>query len=183
MSETTAEVTAPDVDAPEAETVETESEKFDADRAMAKIRKANDEAKGLRSRVKELEAYEAKVREIEEAQKSEAQKIQERADKAEQRAQAIEAELIRERIARRHKIDDDDLELLGTGTEDQLDARAKKIAALKAAAVGAAATAPPSDKPVQQLRPGATGAEKDIAPPDAYPSSWRTAKTAQTRKE
>lgn len=183
MSETTAEVTAPEVEAPEVETAETDSEKFDSERAMAKIRKANDEAKGLRSRVKELEAYEAKVREIEESQKSEAQKIQERADKAEQRAKDVEAELIRERIARRHKIDDDDLELLGTGTEEQLDARAKKIAAMRTAATGATVTAPPSDKPVQQLRPGATGAETDIAPPDAYPSSWRTARTAQTRKE
>ena len=182
MSETTTEVTAPEVEAPEAETTD-ESEKFDADRAMAKIRKANDEAKGLRSRVKELEAYEAKVREIEEAKKSESDKIQERAAKAEKDAQDARHELLVERIARRHHLDDDDMDLLGTGTEEQLEARAKKIAAKNAAAAGREVTGPPSDKPVSQLRPGATGTDKSIAPPDAYPSSWRTAKTAQTRKE
>lgn len=182
MSETTTEATAP-VETPEVDTTLEESEKFDAERAMAKIRKANDEAKGLRSRVKELEAYESKVREIEEAKKSDEQRIQERAEQAERDAQAARNELLVERIARRHRLDDDDMDLLGTGTEEQLEARAKKIAAKNQAAAGASAIAPPSDKPVQQLRPGATGAEKDIAPPDAYPSSWRTAKTAQTRKE
>jgi phage protein D len=183
MSETTTEVTAPEAEAPEVEAPAAESdEKFDADRAMAKIRKANDEAKGLRARVKDLEAYEAKVREIEESQKSESQKVQERADRAEQRAKAVEAELIRERIARRHKIDDDDLDLLGTGTEVELETRAKKIAALKAAALEREATVPPSDKPVEKLRPGATPSDVDLRGKDAYPSSWRTART-QTRKE
>ena len=159
-----------------------EPEAFDQERAMDKINKANAEARNLRTRVKELEAYEAKVRDIEEAQKSEAQKIQERADAAEQRAKAAETELVRERIARRHKIDDDDLDLLGTGTEEQIEARAERLAALKAAAVAAQVTAPPSEKPTESLRPGATPAGKDISPPDAYPSSWRTART-QTRKE
>jgi hypothetical protein len=181
MSETTTEVTEP-VEAQEAETA-AESEQFVVARAMAKIRKANDEARGLRSRVKELEAYEAKVREIEESQKSEAQKIQERAEQAERDAQAARNELLVERIARRHRLDDDDMDLLGTGTEEQLEARAKKIAAKNAAAAGAQATAPPSGKPVEKLRPGATSTETDIEPQDAYPSSWRTAKTAQTRKE
>lgn len=174
MSETTAEVTAPEVEAPEVDTASEESEKFDAERAMAKIRKANDEAKGLRSRVKELEAYEAKVREIEEAKKSEDQKIQERADAAEKRAQAVEAELLRERIARRHKIDEDDMDLLGSGTEEQIEARAKRIAAKNAAAAAVQATAPPSEKPVEKLRPGATGADKDITSQTAYPSHWST---------
>jgi seryl-tRNA(Sec) selenium transferase len=181
MSDTTTAETTAETDAPEAE--ETSTESFDQDRAMAKIRKANDEAKGLRARVKELEALEAKVRDYEESQKSEAEKVQERAAKAEQRALAAETELIRERIARRHQISDDDLELLGTGTEDQIEARAKRIAALQAAAVAAKATVPPSDKPVEKLRPGATSTDDDITSPDAYPSSWRTARTLQTRKD
>ena len=182
MSETTTEVTA-ETEAPEAVVAETETEKWDPERAQAKIKKANDEARNLRTRVKELEALEVKVREFEESQKTESQKVQERAEQAEQRAQAVEAELLRERIARRHKIDEDDMDLLGSGTEEQIEARAKRIAAKNAAAAAVAATAPPSDKPVQQLRPGATGADKDIAPPDAYPSSWRTARTQQTRKD
>src|SRR5690349_13743920 len=173
MSETaTTEVTV-GTEAPVVED-DTNAESFDQERAMAKIRKANDEAKGLRARVKELEALESKVHEFEESQKSEAQKIQDRAAKAEQRALAAETELIRERIARRYQVSDDDLELLGSGTEDQIEARAKRIAALNAAAAAVKATVPPSEKPVEKLRPGSTAADEDINSPDAYPSSWRT---------
>jgi hypothetical protein len=167
-------VTVDPVEAPEAE--QETAEVFDQDRAMAKIKKANDEAKGLRSRVKELEAYEAKVREIEESQKSEADKVQERAAAAEKRASDAEAELARERIARRHHLDEDDMDLLGSGTEEQIEARAKKIAAKNAAVAAAAGTAPPSGKPVEKLRPGATTADKDLAPQDAYPAHWITKK-------
>lgn len=178
MSEaTTTEVTV-ETEAPEADEQTTEA--FDQERALAKINKANSEAKGLRARVKELEALEAKVREYEDSQKSEAEKIQARAELAEKRATSAEADLIRERIARRHKIDEDDMDLLGSGTEEQIEARAKKIAAKNAAAVGAQATAPPSEKPVEKLRPGATTADKSVAPSDAYPSSWRTARSQQT---
>lgn len=174
---------APATEAPEAEEATTSTEAFDQDRALAKIKKANDEARSLRTRIKELEAFESKIKELEDSQKSEAQKVQERAQKAEQDAAEARSELARERIARRYKIDDEDLELLGTGTEEQLEARAKRIAALNAAAAKIAAVAPPSEKPVEKLRPGVTGADASLAPPDAYPSSWRTAKTAQTRKE
>ena len=75
------------------------------------------------------------------------------------------------------------MDLLGTCTEEQLEASSKKIAAKNAASAGVAATVPPSEKPVEKLRPGATSTDKDITAPDAYPSSWRTAKTQQTRKD
>lgn len=179
MSETATEATA-ETEALEATEDAPETEEFDAERAKAKIAKQNSEARGLRNRVKELEAFEAKVREIEEAQKSEAQKIQERAEKAERDAQAARDELARERIARRYKIDDDDLDLLGTGTEEMIEARAKRIAALKAAA-DKPVVVPPSGKPVEKLRPGATSTEQDISSPDAYPAHWRTAKSATSK--
>lgn len=170
MSDVVTDVTV-ETEAPEADEQTTEA--FDQERAMAKIKKANDEAKGLRTRVKELEALEAKVREYEDSQKSEAEKIQSRAEKAEQRAQAVEAELIRERIARRHHLDEDDMDLLGAGTEEQIEARAKKIAAKNAAAAGVTATAPPTEKPTERLRPGATSTEANLEPPDAYPAHWK----------
>jgi hypothetical protein len=170
MSDVVTDVPAAPVDAPEAE--QETAEVFDQDRAMAKIKKANDEAKGLRTRVKELEAYEAKVREFEESQKSEADKVQERAAAAEKRASDAEAELTRERIARRHHLDEDDMDLLGSGTEEQIEARAKKIATKNAAVAAASGTAPPSGKPVERLRPGATTSDKDLAPQDAYPAHW-----------
>ncbi len=141
------------------------------------------EAAKYRTKAKEGASAAAELERIRDSQKTETEKVQERASKAEQRAQAAEAELIRERIARRHKIDDEDLDLLGTGTEEQLEARAKRLSALNAAAVAAKATVPPSEKPVEKLRPGATSTDDDITSPDAYPSSWRTAKTLQTRKD
>lgn len=158
--------------APEAET----DEPFDKQRALDKITKANNEAKGLRSRVKELEAYEAKVREIEDAKKPEMDRLSERATKAEQRAQELESNLIRERIARRHSISDDDLDLLGSGSEEQIEARAQRIAALKAASTPAPVAAPPSDRSREQLRPGATPAEAPNAETDAYPADWLPAR-------
>lgn len=159
------------VEAPVAST----PEPFDEQRALEKITKANSEAKGLRARVKELEAYEAKVREIEDAKKPELDRLSERATKAEQRAQQVETELIRERIARRHSITDDDLDLLGSGTEDQIEARAKRIAALKTAATPASVP-PPSDRTREQLRPGATPAQAPAAETDAYPADWLPAR-------
>lgn len=130
-----------------------------------------------------LAERDARLKELEDRDKSEEEKRTERLAKAERERDDIRSELIRERIARRHKIDDDDLDLLGSGTEEEIEARAKKIAAKNAAAAGVAATVPPSEKPVEKLRPGATSTDKDITAPDAYPSSWRTAKTQQTRKD
>lgn len=171
-------VSEPAVDeAPEAE--QTQQEPFDEQRARDKISKVTSEAKGLRVRVKELEALESQVKAAEDAKKSEIERISDRAAKAEQRAQQVEAELIRERIARRHSISDDDLDLLGSGTEEQLEARAKRIADLKSAATPAASTAPPSDRSTAKLRPGATPAEAPAAQQDAYPAHWRTSR-AQT---
>jgi chromosomal replication initiation ATPase DnaA len=147
-----------------------EAEPFDADRAKAKIAKVNGEAKGLRARVKELEAYEAQVKAAEDATKSEIEKAADRAAKAEQRAAQVESELIRERIARRYKIADDDLDLLGSGTEAEIEGRAKRIAAKDAAA--SKVEAPPSDRPVEKLRPGALPAEAPKPESNLYPASW-----------
>jgi len=170
MSETTVEQ-ASEVEAPEVETDET-AENFDAKRAMDKIAKANSEAKGLRSRVKELETYEAKVRELEESQKSEQQKVIERAEKAEQDANAARSELIRERIARRHGIADEDMDLLGSGTEEEIEGRAKRLAALSAAAAGTDETpAPPTSRTAEKLRPGASPKTPTEAP-KSYPAGW-----------
>lgn len=159
-----------------------EAEPFDADKAKARIAKVYGEAKGLRARVKELEAYEAQAKAAEDAKKPEIERLTDRAAKAEQRAAEVEAELTRERVARRHGITDDEIDLLGSGSEDEIEGRAKRIAALKATAT-AAPPAPPSDRSVVKLRPGATPAETPPPETDAYPSSWRTARTQQTRKE
>lgn len=179
IAEPTVQVVA-QVEAPEAET--DENEPFDESRARAKIAKANSEAKGLRSRVKELEAYEAKVRAIEESQKSEQQKLSERAEAAERERESTRAELVRERVARRFSISDDDFDLLGSGTEEQITARAERIAAKDAAAkaLESVTTVPRTDRPVEKLRPGATPVEVPLGEQDAYPAHWLPARAQQT---
>lgn len=49
---------------------------------------------------------------------------------------ALEAELARERAARKHNLDDDVLEFLTGTTEEQIEAQAAKLASLKPAAQG-----------------------------------------------
>jgi hypothetical protein len=168
-------------DAAVQETTETPEQKIARlEKEAADTRK---EAAKYRTTARENAAAKAELEQIRESQKSEAQKIQERAEKAERDAQDARTELLVERIARRHHLDDDDMDLLGTGTEEQLEARAQKIAAKNKAAADREVTVPPSDKPVEQLRPGATPSDVDLRGKDAYPSSWPTARTKRTRKE
>jgi membrane protein involved in colicin uptake len=63
-----------------------EEELFDRARAEAKIKKANSEAKSLRERLKEIEPLAKKAKELEDAQKSEQERLTEQLTAAEQRA-------------------------------------------------------------------------------------------------
>jgi hypothetical protein len=69
---------------------EGDDEQFDAERAKAKIAKANSEAAGLRKRMKDLEARAAKADEYEQAQKTESEKVAERIAAAEKAATEAE---------------------------------------------------------------------------------------------
>ena len=57
---------------------ESDEEPFDAARAKAKIRRVNQEAAGLRKRLKELEPLAAKAKQIEDAEKTEVERLQSR---------------------------------------------------------------------------------------------------------
>jgi hypothetical protein len=126
-------------------------EPFDADRAMEKIRKANSEAENLRRRLKELEPKAAEYDSLVEASKSEMQRIQEAHTTAAKAAEDAQAEALRYRIALQHGISTDDLDLLGSGTEEQIQARAQRIASLHA-------QAKPADPPPARNAPALPGA-------------------------
>lgn len=81
------------VTAPEAEVAE--EEPFDRARAEAKIKKANSEAKALRDRLKALEPLAQKAKELEDAQKSDQERLTEQLTAA----QAREAKAIRVAVA------------------------------------------------------------------------------------
>lgn len=79
--------------------------------------------------IKELKARAARLDEIEESQKSEADKAAERLSKAEQRAAEAEARVLRREVAIEHKLDKDDAALLDALTdEDAMRRFAERLA-------------------------------------------------------
>jgi hypothetical protein len=168
MSDPVVTADATETDAPEEQVEQSKDWESEAARWKRISRDNEAKAKANAAAAQELE-------QLREAQKSEQQKSAERAEKAERDAAETKAELIRERLGRRFHLDDDDLELLGTGTEEQLTARAERIKAKNDALAAASgkSDAPPSDRPTQKLRPGASPVEAPPADTDAYPAHWR----------
>lgn len=107
--------------------------------------------------------------EAEEAAKTEVQRATERAAEAERVAAEREAQLNILRAAAKHGIPEEDHDLLGSGTPEELDARAARLAARYPS--GAAPTPPPSNRPVEGLRPGASPTPP-AAPDTSYPAAW-----------
>jgi outer membrane biosynthesis protein TonB len=101
----------------------------EAEKWKALSRKHEDTAKANADKAKRLD-------ELEESQKTELQKAADAAAKAQADAAAARAELAVKSAALKHKLSDEDLDLLGThGTAEEIDARAERLAArLKAAA-------------------------------------------------
>lgn len=105
---------------------------------------------------KQLDEYQTLV----EASKSEQQRKDEAVAAAERKAEQASAEAIRYKAAATHGISAEHFDLLGTGTEEEVSARAEKVAALLAANALPAAPGSPPTRPVEQLRPGATPADQ-----------------------
>lgn len=107
-----------------------------------------------------------KYREFEEAQKTEIQKATERAQSVEQELAAERAQNARLLAAATHSIPPELIELLGSGTAEEINARAEVLAErLKAAAPAA----PTSSRPVESLTPGAAPASNSGT---ASPDQW-----------
>jgi hypothetical protein len=133
---------------------------------LAKVRR---EAAGYRMKLKESEPLVKKALEAEEASKTDIQRANERATKAEAALQERDIGFARLELAVKYSVQPEDIDLIGSGTREEMDARAKRIAALNAAASKAAP--PPTDRPVEGLRPGATP-EPPKPADDSYPASW-----------
>ncbi|MEW2463138.1 hypothetical protein AB0872_20840 [Microbacterium sp. NPDC047426] len=84
------------VTAPEAEG--SEEEPFDRVRAESKIRKANSENKNLRERLKALEPLAQRAQELEDAKKSEQERLTEQLTAAEQRIQQFRQRAVRSEV-------------------------------------------------------------------------------------
>lgn len=118
------------------------------------LTKANKEAASYRTKVKELEPKAKMADALEEASKTEQQRLQEAAENAQRGLAAAQAEALRYRLAAKYGVPEEDFDLLGVGSEEELEDRAKRLAAKNAA------VAPPATRrPQEQLRPGATPGE------------------------
>lgn len=120
-----------DTDAPEAEEKSEDwRENFDATKAAEKIRKLQSESKNLRTRAKQAEDKAAGVEE------------------KDSRISTLEAELLRERVARKLSLPDELVDRLRGDDEDSMLADAEKLVELLAP------RRPSSQRPVEKLRGG-----------------------------
>ncbi|WP_458089505.1 hypothetical protein [Streptomyces malaysiensis] len=127
------------------------------------------DALGFKSKdeIDQLRQAAQKYAEFEDAQKSEIQKAQERAQTFEQQLADERAQNARLLAAATHNIPPELIELLGSGTTDEINSRAEVLAEkLKAAAP---APAPTSARPVESLTPGAAPASSAGG---ATPDQW-----------
>lgn len=136
----------------------------DKDAIIEKLRKEN---ANWRTRLRDadpiIKAHEA----AEEAAKTEVQRATERAAAVEK----ANSELVREVVATKYGVPEEDLDFLGSGTREEMEAKGARYQA-RFATTTAATPPPPSDRPVESLRPGASPTPP-AAPDTSYPESWR----------
>lgn len=138
------------------------------------ITKAIKEAANYRTQVAEMKPRADQFASLEEASKSEAQRLSEAAETAKRDADTARAEAVRYKAAATHGISVDHFDLLGSGTEEEVSARAEKIAALISAQAQIPPAAAPKARPVEQLRPGATPGEPETEDDVLYAQIYGT---------
>lgn len=125
-AETTTEDTGTETGAEETKTGENaeETKKLDPDEARREIAKANSAAASLRKRIKELEPFEKKAKELEDANKSETERLTEQLTAAEARAAKAELDHARVEVAAAKGLTVAQSKRLVGTTKDELEADA-----------------------------------------------------------
>ncbi len=137
---------------------------WDETRAREKIERANREAANLRKRLKELEPLAAKAKELEDANKSEADKLSERIAAAEKRAADAETKALRWEVAAAKGLNQAQAKRLVGNTKEELETDADEL--LETFGTGDRKT-PPTRRPVENLR---GGSEPDVEPEETDPT-------------
>lgn len=130
-----------------------------------KLRKVQNECRNLRQRLKDQEPLVQAAQEAERAKMSELERAQ--AD-----VQALQAELARRDtllLIERYGIPEDMVEFIGEGSFEEKEARAAKIG--KLVKQDAPHGRPPTDRPVESLKPGAAPAPPPVED-HSYPAHW-----------
>ncbi|MFV8317124.1 hypothetical protein [Mycobacterium sp. 23] len=138
----------------------------------AEIQKLRRESAGYRTKLREAEPIVKAHQEREEANKTELQKAQEALATREREFADLQVGYTRLELAAIHNVPPDDIDLIGSGSREDMEARAARIGALHAA--NTKTPAPPSDRPVEGLRPGASP-EPPKPEDDSYPTAWAPA--------
>ena len=139
--------------------------------ARKEIEKLRREAAGYRTKLRDAEPQLAEYRKHLDSQKTEQQKLAEAKAAAEKDLANLRSANARLMAAASHGIPAELVDLLGAGTEEEIDARAQLLAErlTAATATGSAIERPASTRPVESLTAG--GRPADDPPPldmDAY---------------
>ena len=134
--------------------------------AKDKIRKANNEAKNLRQRLKDQEPLVTAAQEAERAKMSEL----DRANNDLNTTRSELAQLQTDLLVERYHIPDEFLEFIGEGTFEEKEARAAKVGQMVQTKTDAPER-PPTDRPMSSMKPGASPSTPPVED-HSYPANW-----------
>lgn len=126
-------------------------DQFDPDKAWRLIQNLRGDLDKVKN---DRETFKSKVDEFENANKTELERLSESKQQAETAAAKARTEAIRLRMAIKYSLEEEDLDLLGAGTEEDIEARAKRLAERVSASPTAGGRT--TTRPQESLRPGAT---------------------------
>jgi hypothetical protein len=147
------------------------------DQAANEIAKLRKEAAGYRTKLREAEPIIKKHQEAEEANKSEAQREREAREEIQKERDDLLVGYTRLELAAQYNIPPDEIDLIGSGSREEMEAVAARLGPLFA--TREKTPPPPSNRPVEGLRPGASP-EPPKPADDSYPASWRPPHLQQT---
>jgi hypothetical protein len=169
VSENGSQLTLEAKEGPQAEPQTEEAQPRDYEAEIAKLRKEN---ANWRTKYREAEPVLKQHQEMEEASKTELQREREAREALQLERDQLQIGYTRMELAAMHNIPPDDIDLIGSGSREEMEARAQRLGVLHAASTKTAP--PPSDRPVEGLRPGATP-EPPKPADDSYPAAWAPA--------
>jgi chromosome segregation ATPase len=129
---------------------------LDVDRAKAAIAKKNQENKSLRARLKELEARDAKLAEIENASKTELERLQERLASAESEALEARLQAAKAKVVAEKGLGADLAEFITGSSAEEIEAQAERLASL----LSSLGDKPSGLNPVERLRTATNSNDK-----------------------
>lgn len=133
---------------------------------IAKLRK---EAAGYRTKLREADPIIKKHQEAEEANKSEAQREREAREQIQRERDDLLVGYTRLELAAQYNIPPDAIDLIGSGSREEMEAVAARLGPLFA--TREKTPPPPSNRPVEGLRPGASP-EPPKPEDNSYPAEW-----------